>query len=169
VNSPDGECDKYIIYNYSEGWWASGSRRRTASCGATTANFPIAAGVDKLIYRQEDGWLEDGDKSRAADGRIYVETAVLDIGANNDIIDINQAMVACDPTFNNQNYSLTFYSKFTPDQNDVQFGPYTPRPDGYTDCRATARDIRMRIQATDDNYWSVGQVRLNAVPTGSDR
>jgi hypothetical protein len=169
VNSTDGECDKYIIYNYAEGWWASGSRRRTASCGATTANFPIASGVDKLIYRQEDGWLEDGDKSRSAEGRIYVETAILDIGANNGIIDINQAIVACDPTFNNQNYALTFFSKFTPDQSDVQYGPYYPRADGYTDTRVTARDIRMKIQATDDEYWSVGQVRLNAVPTGSDR
>jgi hypothetical protein len=166
MNSPDGECNNYVIWNYADNIWIRGQRRRTAAVGANTAAFPIAAGTDNYVYQQEDGWLENG-ASRV--GSVWAETSVLDFGQSDQNIDINQALVSSDPDSVGTNYQLRFYSRYAPTQTEIAFGPYVPRIDGYTDMRVTGKDVRMRLEATSDDYWSLGQVRLDVVKGGGAR
>lgn len=168
INDATTECSRYVIWNYAEGWWARGQRAVTASCGAQTAKYPIGAKTDKYVYQFDDGTWTDAGISRV--GSVWAETSVLPINLQaSNVVDINQAIVPVDPQHGSQNYSLTFYSSFTADQSETAYGPYTPRTNGYTDTRVTGRDLRMRITATNDNYWSVGQVRLDVRPGGGDR
>lgn len=166
VNSTDGECNTYMIWNYAENIWLRGTRARTAACGAVTANFPIAAGTDNNVYQHEDGWTDAGI-SRV--GTVWAETSVLDFGQNANVIDVNQAMVAADPDSDFNNYQIKFLSRFTPNQTETTYGPYLPRSDYYTDCRVSGRDIRLRIEATKDEYWSLGTVRLDITANGGQR
>lgn len=167
-NDATTECSRYIIWNYAEGWWARGQREVTAACGAQTGKFPIGSKTDKYVYQFDDGTWTDAGISRV--GTVWAETSVLPINLQTSgLVDINQAIVPVDPQHGSQNYSLTFYSSFTADQTETSYGPYTPRANGYTDTRVTGRDLRMRISATNDNYWSVGQVRLDVRPGGGDR
>lgn len=62
---------------------------------------------------------------------------------------------------------LTFYATYTPDQaTETVAGPYSPRSDGYTDVRFSGRDYRMRVAATEDAEWSIGDIRLDLVQRG---
>ncbi len=154
----DDECSRYLIWNYAFNWWGRGSRRRTAALGATTAKYPVAAGLDGHLYEHENGWTDAG-VSRV--GSVWAETSVLNMSDQSGIFDINQALVARDDAYSVQNYAISILSSFAPDQVETTYGPYTPRADGYTDVRATGRDIRMRIEATQDGYWSLGEIRLD--------
>lgn len=162
----NGENSNYVIWNYAENWWARGSRSVTAMCGAQTTQYPIGSKLDQNVYQFEDGWTESGI-SRA--GQVWAETSVLQLAQLARIVDINQALVPVDMTYGSQNYELFFYSRFAGDQPEVEYGPFLPRLDGYTDIRAQGRDIRMRIAATNDNYWSLGPIRLDVVANGGER
>lgn len=166
IHATDGECNNYVIWNYAENFWIRGQRQRTAAVGAVTANYPLAAGVDNNVFQQEDGWLEDG-VSRV--GNVWAETAVLEAGQGADNVDINQAMVSSDPDSDVSNYQIKFLTRFAPGQTEVTYGPYTPRTDSYTDTRVSGRDIRLRVEATNDDYWSLGAIRLDIVGNGGRR
>ena len=161
-----GECDKYVIYNYAEQWWARGNRARTAAIGAQTAGYPLASGIDNIIYQHETGWTNNG-ATRV--GTVWAETSLLDFGSQGKIVDVNQAMVPIDTEYGSNAYSISFFSRFAGDQAEVTYGPYTPRSNGYTDTRAQGRDLRLRVSATSDAYWSVGPVRLDVVAAGGER
>jgi hypothetical protein len=166
IHSDDNECNNYVIWNYAENFWIKGQRNVTAAVGAVTASYPIGAKVDQNVYQFEDGWLDDG-ASRV--GNVWAETAVLDFGQGDKYTEINQALISTDPDSDVNNYQIKFMSRYAPSQNETTFGPYTPRADGYTDTRVSGRDIRLRIEATNDAYWSVGQMRLDLQPIGGSR
>ena len=166
LNAPNGECNNYVIWNYDANICIRGQRSRTASYGAVTANFPIAAGLDNNVYQHEDGYLDNG-ASRV--GTVWAETSVLNFGEGQDNFDVVQAMVSSSAAAASNNYQLKFLTRYTPGQTETIFGPYQPRLDGYMDCRATGRDYRMRIEATNDQYWSLGQIRLDIVGNSGRR
>lgn len=161
-----GECNNYVFWDYNQNIWGRGQRKRTASCGAVTASYPLASGWDGHVYQHEDGWL-DGGRTRL--GNVWAETSVLDVGQGSSNIDITQAMVAPDPDIGTQNYQIKFKTRYTPGQTETVFGPYAPRNDGYTDTRATGRDVRLRVEATNDAYWSFGQIKLDVQKSGGER
>lgn len=161
-----GECDKYVIFSFAEGWWARGSRSRSAATGATTGGFPVAAGLDRQLYQHEDG-LTDAGAPRGSAGNIWAETTVIPLSASGQIVDITQMLVARNPS-TAQNYRVKVLSKFTPDGSETT-KTYTPRADGYIDTRSCGRDIRLRIEATNDDYWSIGLIRMNVTENGGDR
>lgn len=166
VNQTDGENNHYCIWNYAENWWARGSRNVTAAVGAQTARYPIGAKKDNYLYQFEDGWTEAG-LTRV--GTVWAETSVLSFGAGMKVVDILQAMLPIDPEYGSQNYDMRIKTSFTGDQAETTFGPYLPRSDGYTDTRASGRNIRIRFEATNDNYWSIGPVRLDVAASGGER
>lgn len=156
---PDkGECDKYVIFSFAEGWWARGTRKRSAATGATTGGYPIASGHDKQLYQHEDG-MTDAQRSRSATGEIWAETTIIPLSRDGNIVDINQMLVSRNPS-TGLNYRVKILSKFAPDGAETT-KTYTPRSDGYIDTRSTGREIRVRIEATNDEYWSIGQMRFD--------
>lgn len=166
THATDGECNQYVIWNYAENFWIKGVRARTASYGAVTASYPIASGTDNNVYQHEDGWLAAGE-SRV--GTVWAESSVMNFGQGDTYVDVAQALVSSDPDSDQTNYKVSFFSRYAPTQTETQFGPYYPRTDGYTDMRVTGRDLRMRIESTNDNYWSLGQIRLDVTNTGGRR
>lgn len=166
VDAVDGECNNYVIWNHAENFWIKGQRNVTAAIGAVTASYPIGAKTDDNIYQFEDGLLDNG-ASRV--GSVWAETSVLDFGQGDSYVEINQALIAADPNSAGNNYRVRFYSRYAPGQSEAAFGPYAPRADGYTDTRVSGRDIRLRIEATDDTYWSLGQMRFDVVKNGGSR
>lgn len=166
INQTDGENNTYLIWNYVDNWWARGSRNVTASCGAQTAKYPIGSKSNLFIYQFEDGLL-DGGLTRV--GEVWAETSLLNFGAGARVADVSQALVSVDPEYGSQNYQIKIFSRFAGDQSETIYGPYLPRADGYTDMRAQGRDLRLRIEATNDNYWSLGPVRFDVATRGGER
>lgn len=156
--------EKYVIYNYAEGWWSIGSMCRTAAFGAGVFPYPIAGDDHGDIYYQENGWTAAG---APLVGDRYVESGALNLQQGNSLTFVRQALT--DSGYGYSSTALTFYSSFAPEGSETTSGPYNPRSDGYTDTRVTGRDFRVRVEATQDAEWSIGEMRLDLVPQGSRR
>ena len=157
------ECDKYVIYNYAEGWWAIGSLSRTAMTPAAARQYPFMAGVDNYLYQHEFGWTNAG-ASRV--GSVYAETGALGIGQGDRTIEVRQLLPGNGAGFGSMQFR--FYGQQTPEGSERNFGPYTVRSNGYADTRVNGREVRMRVEATQDTDWSIGKIRLD-VAAGTGR
>ncbi len=153
--------DRYVIWNYAENWWSIGEMTRTAATGAGAFPYPITADDSNKIYYQEYGWTDAGT---SLVGSRYVESGSLNSNNGSVITSVRQAMTNSGYSYDST--KLTFYGSFTPDGDESTFGPYSPRSDGYTDVRFTARDFRVRFEATQDDDWSVGGLRLDVMQRG---
>jgi len=154
-------ANKYVVYNYAEGWWAIGEMERSAASAAGVYRYPIFGSTDGSLFFHEDGFTDAG--LPITTGR-YAETAALNILNGNNIANITQAIT--DSGHGYDSTSLTLFGSFTPEGQESLFGPYAPRVDGYTDMRASGRDFRVKIESTKDQEWSIGQVRLDIKPGG---
>jgi hypothetical protein len=153
----ENECDRYVIWNYSENWWSFGYLARTAMSPASERVRPLMAGQDNNIYDHEYGWLDAG-LTRV--GQVWAETAQLGLGPPSDRgIEITQLMPANAEGTNSMRFR--FYGKQTPEGAERTYGPYTVRADGYVDTRISSRDVRMRIEANQDIFWSLGTIRMD--------
>jgi hypothetical protein len=154
--------DKYVIYNYSEGWWSIGSMDRTAACGAGVFSYPIAADSANDLYFQESGWTAAGV---AIGTDRYVTTGSINITDGNSVAHVRQAIT--DSGYGYSSTQLRMVTSFTPDGPQTMHGPYNPRADGYTDMRATGREFRLKVESTQDAEWSIGQIRVNLTTGGA--
>lgn len=153
--------DKYVVYSYAEDWWTVGTMTRTAAAGAGVLKYPMASDEFNDIYNQEVGWTAAGT-SLAGDR--WVETSSINIQNGNLISHIRQAIT--DSGYGYDSTQITFYSSYTPEGAETVSGPYNPRPSGYTDMRVSGRDFRMKITATEDAPWSIGEMRVEFMGGG---
>lgn len=154
--------NKYVVYNYLEGWWAIGEMTRTAACASGIPLYPMAADENFDIFYQENGWTASGTPITT---QRYAETGSLNVGSGSTTSMVRQAIT--DSGYGYDSTELTFYATYTPDQTgETVAGPYSPRSDGYTDVRFSGRDYRMRVAATEDAEWSIGDIRLDLVQRG---
>lgn len=151
----NSENNKYVIWNYAENWWAFGTLGRTAMMDAAVYDKPIMAGTDGYLYRHEVGWLADGI-TRV--GSVYAETSAMSLGAGDQVFDVTGAQL--DNSFGVQDIRVKAYCRLNRQGTERVYGPYTPRADGYTDMRFTARDLRLRFEANSDADFGIGVPRF---------
>lgn len=154
--------DLSVFYNYSEGWWGIGNTMtRTAACGAGVLDYPIAADQNNDLFEHENGWTDAGSPIETAR---YVETGSFNIQNGNQVSFLRQAIT--DSGYGYDSTEITVYSAFTPEGTETTSGPFNPRSDGYTDMRVSGRDFRLKIAATQDAPWSIGEMRIDFMARG---
>lgn len=150
--------DRYVIWNYRENSWSFGKLGRAAWIDQTVFDTPLAVGTDGYLYKHETGWTADG-----VERDVYAESSSLNIADGAKIMYAGQII-------NDEGggaYRLTAYARFTPDGTEYAFGPYTMRPDGYTDVRFSGRELRLRFTGTSADLWRVGKLRLAGRASGA--
>lgn len=153
--------NRYLIYNYAEGWWSLGAMDRTASYGAGVLPFPLAADSNNNLFYQESGWTAAGTPIRTLR---YAETGSLNIQNGGLVSFVRQAIT--DSGYGYDSTQLAMFSSFTPEGAETATGPYHPRADGYTDVRTTGRDFRIKVSSTKDAPWSIGEMRIDFTARG---
>lgn len=156
------EPDRYVAWNKRDGHWTFGRMARTAWQDKAVFPQPLAMGTDNQLYRHEEGWLADG-ASRLAD--IFVASGALELDVGDRIGNINQVL----PDEKNQGaVTVSFTTKYTPtDVAEYSFGPYVVRSSGYTDARASGRQVVMTLRPTADADFRVGRFRFDIIPGGN--
>lgn len=154
-------ANQYVCFSYAEGWWSIGSMTRTAATGAGVFDYPIAADENYNLFYQESGWTNNGS---SLVGERWVESGSLNLQQGNNVMMVKQALT--DSGYGYNSTQLQFYTSFTPEGTETLSSVYTPRSDGYTDVRVTGREMRIRLEATQDAPWSIGETRLDLVPRG---
>ena len=155
----NAECNRYLIWNYMEDWWAWGELGRTAVAPGETYIRPYMGGSDGQIYEHEYGWTAAG-ATRV--GTVWAETGMLPLGNGDRGVNVTSILPANDAGASSM--AITFYSRQAPEGSERTFGPYTARSSGYCDTRVNGRDVRFRVDQTTDNDWTLGMFRFNVEP-----
>jgi hypothetical protein len=158
------ECDRYVIYNYQEGWWGWGALSRSAMAPAGAYQRPYMGNASGQMYEHEFGWLDNG-ASRV--GQVWLETGALSVSGGERTMDVNQMQIATGKGYDR--VTATVFGVYTPEGEEYEDGPFTPRSDGYTDARFSYRDARLRFVNASDEPFSVGTVKLDISGTGTGR
>lgn len=161
------ECNRYVVWNWSENWWSMGVLSRSAAFPAGVNPNPLMTSSDGFIYKHEDGWSYD---AATFPDNIFITSSTFNPSGNEDVVTIQQVIPANGARTYRTNY--TFYGRMTPISGSAAtrtFGPYSARDDGYVDTRVIGRDIRLKIGASTEGDWSIGRIRLKIGTGGGKR
>jgi hypothetical protein len=158
--TPD-ENDSYVIWNYEENWWAIGQMVRSAACPAGVYPYPIAADSDGHLYYHENGWTDAGSTRVPI---VYATTGTMSLGERMT----NILQLQADSGTGYAATLFKIYGGFTPDKDEDTITPFvfTPGATGYADGRCQLRELRLRVEQTQDSAWTIGRMYVHGSPGG---
>lgn len=148
------EVDKYVVYNYRENHWSTGTLSRTAGIPRGAVSTPIMVTADGLIYQHESGTTRSGMTP-------FLESGPIELGAGDQVMKILRIVP---DEKNNGDTSLKFITSMFPGDAETTNGPYTSLEP--TSVRLTARKARLRFDEVNAVDWRIGNVRLGIKPGG---
>ena len=163
------ECDSYVIYSPTEGYWTIGSSIFTTFADKNTFSNTITTGTlgtaNNLYNNAPDGvYTADGVSQPA-----FIESADFDIASGNDIMFLSRII----PDFDISDGSLSFSikTKDFPESGTAREKPNPPHvitnATTKIDMRARGRQGRIRVSCNAANTsWRWGSIRLAIQPDG---
>jgi hypothetical protein len=148
------ECDRYVVFNYREGYWSLGQLSRTCGVDRGAYDYPIMAAPTGAVYEHEKGFDHDGVVP-------YAETGPMQLGEG-ERTSMMRRIVPDEKTLGDVEFHI--YSAFYPTDTEVVHGPYTPGAP--TSVRVSGRQLRLRVDEVRAGDWRVGNLRVNVVPAG---
>lgn len=149
------ETDSYVLYNYAENTWATGTLDRTVWLGRTVFNHPIAATSSGSIFYQDVGNSADGGAIHA-----WLETGPIDLSDGNRVMRCDRYV----PDFKMAGaLQVTLKYQDFPTSAIHTSGPHRVVPDTeYVDVRWSGRTLRLRVESkgTQDK-WRMGRQRFS--------
>lgn len=158
-SADDVENDSYVALDYKEGHWMIGKLSRTAGVDAGVFTDPIYSNAVGHLYEHEKNYAYT--ENTGITYTPYAETGPISIGDGDQIMKVTQVI----PDEKNKgDISVTFKTRFYPNDEEYTFGPYTTNSP--TDVRFQGRQVRMRINGVQLTDWKVGDMRINATAGG---
>ena len=162
-DSPDGENDRYVIYNTTEKHWTIGTLPRTVWQDSGTFPYPLAMNaVGGQLFYQEYGYTADTSALGA-----NLEGAFFDAQEGNTIMFANKFVPDFSNLSNNTPYSGTLQVSFEgrkyPGATPVTKGPFPVSGDTQkVSLRLRGREFAIQIQSStsSDLPWRMGQLRM---------
>jgi hypothetical protein len=150
------ENDRYVTWNYRLNYWMVGELART--CWADQGVFPdpTAVGTNSVLYRHETGWTDDGS-TRVGD--VYAVSGPVELGQGDAFVAIDRIIA--------DDYDVLPSIKATIGIKNAPQGTYSDteynidETDGYIDVRLTARQLRVKLEASRDDGFKFGTIRMN--------
>jgi hypothetical protein len=163
------ECDSYVIYSPSEGYWTYGSSIFTTFADKHVFGNTITTGTkgtaNNLYNNEPDGmYTEDGIAQSS-----FIESADFDIADGNEIMFLSR--VIPDFTLNDGSLTFSIKTKDFPESSTAREKPQPPHTVTNSttkiDMRARGRQGRVRVSCNSANTsWRWGSVRLAMQPDG---
>jgi len=154
------ECDAYVSYDYGENHWEIGTLDRT--CGSDQGVFdePIWADASGILYEHELHGIGHGSYTP------YAESAPISLGNGDTVMKVNQ-LIGDEGTVGE--VQVQFKTRFHPNDTERVYPSATTYYDLTnmpTSVRFTGRQVRIRVEATGNEDWRVGTMRINAESGG---
>jgi hypothetical protein len=158
------EVNRYVLFNYEEGSWATGKLTRTAWADRSPLlEKPYAAGVDGYLYQHETGTDDDGAAMPA-----YIESFDMEIPESGEqLMHVDQLI----PDFLKLEGDVDVYlkgRKYPQAARQIVKGPYTvANGTRKLSTRIRARQVAIRVESNDTgDMWRFGTWRGRAGPHG---
>lgn len=157
------EVNRYVIFNYEEGTWATGMLARTAWADRSPLlDKAYAASADGYLYEHETG-TDDNGAAMAA----YIESFDMEIpNAGEELMHVDQLI----PDFLTLEGDVTvnLTGRKYPQADRITKGPYTVASNTRkVSTRMRARQVAIKITSSDTgDKWRMGTWRGRAGPHG---
>jgi len=176
--SISSECDRYVVYNYQQNIWYTGTTRRDAWLDRASKNKPVAAGGDGYLYFHEVG-SDDGSTNPPSPIHAYIESSPIDLGDGNEFSFITRVLPDIDfressspapeVTMTLKAYNYPGQGPRTEDDGNVIRSASSP-VDLYTDkldVRLRGRAFSLRVESDGvGTAWRSGANRVDLKPDG---
>lgn len=155
------EPDRYVIWNYVENHWTTGTLTRTAGMDRAAFDFPMKADLSFII---------DHERGGVRIGTPFLESGPIEFGNGERIIDADE-LIPDEATLAGQilgSVQARIFTRFHPTETEVEVAgsPFTlANP---TSIRIAGRQVRVKIEESTAGDWRLGTLRLN-VQQGSKR
>lgn len=157
------EVNRYVMFNYEEGTWATGRMARTAWADRSPLfERAYAAGTDNYIYEHEVGTDANGVAMES-----YIESFDMEIpNAGEELMHVDQLIPDFLTLEGSVDVRLT--GRKYPAADRISKGPYTVDVSTRkVSTRIRARQVAIRISSNDTgDRWRMGQWRGRAGPHG---
>lgn len=149
------ENNRYVTYSYKYNHWHFGQLDRTCGFDQGVFREPQWTSPSGVIYEHERHGVSHGTSTP------YAESGPISLGNGDNVMAVN-SLIPDEETQGEVNVS--FKTRFYPNDTERTYGPYsTANP---TSVRFTGRQVRMLVEATGNEDWRVGNMRINAVAGG---
>jgi hypothetical protein len=149
------EIDRYVVYNYVEGWWSIGSRARLAGLDKGAFPYPMMTGANGHVYDHEYGTERAGIKA-------YATAGPFEFGEGDKVVHLRKIVPAGQTLGSVQ---VSFRTRFYPEGDETVSGWYSLTEN--TDVRITCRQLEVTFRASDStNDFRVGRFRLEGTLGG---
>jgi hypothetical protein len=148
------ECDRYVVFDYAENIWMTGTLSRTSGIDRGVFREPMWIDSSGVLYEHEIGYSYGSDTP-------FAETGPISIGAGDQVMRVTNLI----PDEKTQgDVQAKFKTRFYPNADETEHGPYTMS--NPTDVRFTGRQVRMRVEGNTNSDWRVGIMRIEATAGG---
>ena len=148
------EIDRYVIFNYRDGYWSVGSLDRTAGIPRGVFDVPIWADSTGDLFSHELG-------QNRGSAVPFAESGPISLGVGDQVMAVTDLY----PDEQTQgDVSVTFKTRFYPNDTERSYGPYTMNTP--TSVRFTGRQVRMLVTQAVETNWKAGTMRIEAKPMG---
>lgn len=152
------ENDRYVAYNYREGFWVTGYLSRSTGVDRVTGRHPVLFEPGGEVYQHEIGEEYDGVLPYAESGPIKVDAGDQAFMVRRIIPDEETA----------GGVDLTLKARRYPNGAETEAGPY--QASSPTSTRITGRQLRLKVQSRDggdeESTWRFGVPRLDIAMRG---
>jgi hypothetical protein len=167
--SPNGENDRYVIYNTREKHWTIGTMPRTVWEDGNTFLYPLAIDDNAAnLYYQESGYTADSSALGA-----NLEGAYFDQEGGNSILFVNKFVPDFSNLADNTPYTgtlnISLLARKYPGGPVITKGPFPVTGNTQkVSTRLRGRELAIQIQSsTSSNVpWRMGQFRMAIEPDG---
>ena len=172
-STASNQIDRYVIFNYQENLWYTGSLDRSTWIDSGTYSLPYATKYDgsanTTVYVHESGKNDDGSTMTS-----YIESGDFDIGDGEDMMFISKLI----PDFKGQvgNVNVTLKSRYFPTETQTTKGPFYYSTSGTKiNPRTRGRQVAVRIESNGydgvnndavNEDWRFGTFRFDVQPDG---
>lgn len=168
-DSPDGENDRYVIYNTREKHWTIGTMPRTVWEDNNTFQYPLAIdATPSNLYYQEFGYTADSSALAA-----NLVGAYFDEDSGDNILFANKFVPDFSNLADNTPYSgnlkISLQARKYPGGPIITKGPFVVTGNTQkTSLRLRGREIALQIQSSTSSSlpWRMGQFRMAIEPDG---
>ncbi len=153
-SSSSTEIDRYVSYNYKQGYWVTGNLSRTSGVDRGVFKYPLMMSSGGTLYEHEVGLNYDGST-------VFAETGPISIGSGDQLAKVTKLIP---DELTQGDVSATFKTRLYPNGEETSHGPFAMA--NPTSVRFSGRQTRMRIEGARLADWRVGVMRVDVAPGG---
>jgi hypothetical protein len=160
------ENDRYVIFNFADGWWSDGYQGRSFYTASPIEGKPFAGAPNRMIYQHENSWKNEGNPRW---GEVWAEISSLSFDDGDSVYSVTHCQVDGRGLSEGRNKgAVKFYFSGATVRGE-KYKPLwegEPSSRGYLDARFSAKDFSLRLVGMQDTDWGVGAMNFTTVKRG---